>query len=106
MERLYNSTLEAYKSPWGASPAGSPVRFALTVPESCGFVEPRLMIMADGGEYQPLRMEYRGKEGALHRFEILFTPQAPGLFFYFFNRYYNVSKHIFMHKILLCYFFF
>ena len=92
MERLYNSTLEAYKSPWGASPAGSPVRFALTVPESCGFVEPRLMIMADGGEYQPLRMEYRGKEGALHRFEILFTPQAPGLFFYFFDLWRDYQK--------------
>ena len=92
MERLYNSTLAAYKTPWGACPAGQSVRFALTVPESCGFVEPRLMLMADGADYQPLRMEYLGKEGALHRFEISFTPKAPGLFFYFFDLWQDYQK--------------
>ena len=35
------------------------------------------MIMADRGEYQPLRMEYQGKGRGPASFEILFYPPGP-----------------------------
>lgn len=92
MDRLYNSFLQEYKTPFGAVPAGAAVRFALTVPDSYGFVEPRLILWRDGGERAEARMPYQGVQDGVHRFELeLSMPQA-GLYFYYFDLYSGYRK--------------
>ena len=73
MDRLFNSFLDAYKSPFGAVPAGTPVRLSLTIPESYGFVEPRVVVARDRGETTEYRMEYRGVENGIHQFSYTLT---------------------------------
>lgn len=92
MERLYNSLLEAYKSPFGAVRAGESVRFCLTVPQSFGFVEPRLVLCRDGGGRTEYRMDYTGTENGVCRFRYTLTAPAVGLYFYHFDLYSDYRK--------------
>ena len=92
MDRLFNSFLDAYKSPFGAVPAGTPVRLSLTIPESYGFVEPRVVVARDRGETTEYRMEYRGVENGIHQFSYTLTLPRVGLYFYHFDLYSDFRK--------------
>ena len=92
MDTLYNSYDPAYKQPFGAVPAGQPVRFALTIPESYGFVEPRLVLTFDGGETQLHRMAFDGTEDGISRFSLMLKPAKVGLYFYHFDLYSDYRK--------------
>lgn len=92
MDRLYNSLLREYKSPFGAVRAGEPVRFCLTIPEQYGFVEPRLVLCRDGGETAEHQMPWTGTEEGVCRFELTLTVSTVGLYFYHFDLYSDFRK--------------
>ena len=92
MDSLFNSYDSAYKTPFGAVPAGQTVHFALTVPESYGFVEPRLVLTEDGGETTLHRMPFVCTENGISRFSLEFTPEKVGLYFYYFDLYSDYRK--------------
>ncbi len=92
MERLFNSLLAAYKTPFGAVRAGEEVRFCLTVPEHVGFVQPRLVLRRDGGGAAEYQMAYLATEEGICRFEYTLTAPAVGLYFYHFDLYSDYRK--------------
>ena len=92
MDRLYCSLDERYKSPRGALPAGGSVRFALTIPGSYGFVEPRLELAKDGCPFAEYRMEYTGTEAGVCRFSLTLALDEVGLYFYYFDLYSDYRK--------------
>lgn len=92
MDHLFNSLDSQWKTPHGAARAGEPVRLALTIPESYGFVEPRLVLTKDGGSPVEYRMPWTGREGEVDRFELTLTLKETGLYFYYFDLYSDYRK--------------
>ena len=92
MDHLFNSLDSQWKTPRGAARAGEPVRLALTIPESYGFVEPRLVLTKDGGSPVEYRMPWTGREGEVDRFELTLTLKETGLYFYYFDLYSDYRK--------------
>ena len=92
MDHLYNSLQSEYKSPRGALAAGEPIRFALTIPEHYGFVEPRLVLIRDGGEPVEYRMGFAGCVEEVNHFRLTLTLNEVGLYFYYFDLYSDFRK--------------
>lgn len=92
MDCLYNSYDLAYKQPFGALPKGQTVRFALTVPQSYGFVEPRLILTQDGGPTTEHRMIFEGNRDQISHFSLELAPDTVGLYFYHFDLYSDYRK--------------
>ncbi len=92
MDCLYNSYNTAYKFPFGAVPAGRPVRFALTIPESYGFVEPRLVLTQDDGLTNLYQMAFDRVEDGINYFSLELSLFNVGLYFYHFDLYSDFRK--------------
>ena len=92
MDILYNSCDPAYKQPFGAVPAGQTVRFALTVPESYGFVEPRLVLTQDGGATTLHQMTFDHVTEGINFFSLSLSFEQVGLYFYHFDLYSDYRK--------------
>ena len=80
MNILHDSRNRLYKNPYGPLTAGLPARFALEIPADCG--ARRVFLRAEGLE---LCLEKLGRAGDYDRFETLWLPEAPGLYFYHFH---------------------
>lgn len=92
MDCLYNSYNTAYKTPFGAVPAGKPVRFSLTIPESYGFVEPRLVLTQDDGPTNLYQMAFIRVENGINYFSLELSLFDTGLYFYHFDLYSDFRK--------------
>ncbi len=96
MERaVYNSYDDYYKSPFGAVPAGTPVRFRLAAPVQLGVQAPVLFVMADGQTREQARTLVLQPEEHLPDCDIFtgtLTLEQPGLYFYFFDFYRDYQK--------------
>ena len=84
---VYRETDPFYRSPFGAVKAGQAVRFQLTVPPEWGVAAPFCVLNRDGLPPSMLAMEKTGSRDGLDVFAFVFTPQCPGLFFYYFDLY-------------------
>ncbi|MGN0975850.1 MAG: glycoside hydrolase family 13 protein [Gemmiger sp.] len=84
---FYNSTDAACKQPFGAIEAGTKVRFCLTVPESCGYVDPHLVLTKDHETPVHYRMYFNGQTPGVNYFSVEIAPTTSGLYFYYFDLY-------------------
>ena len=89
---LFNSRLPRYKTPFGASAAGSPVTLRLDVPGSFGYVDPHLVLTKDREDPVHYRMEYTGQSDGVNHFAVTVTPTTSGLYFYYFDLYTDFRK--------------
>ena len=93
MDHLYNSLQSAYKTPFGAVAAGQPVRFALTIPEHYGFVQPRLMLTLDGQGQTEHPLQFDGCDAQrINHFSLTLRLERVGLYFYYFDLYSDFRK--------------
>lgn len=81
----YSSRNEACKSPYGAVKAGQEVRFAIYPARHVGVIDAQLWVQLDGEEARPFPMKWSGYDGATDLYTIVYTPQKPGLYWYYFT---------------------
>lgn len=89
---FYNCYDEFFKSPFGAVPQNTAVRFRLRVPSDYGCTTPYLVLTRDGGKpvLHPLEKESE-KDGAAVFSVVLSLPDV-GLYFYYFDLYTEFRK--------------
>lgn len=92
MAAIFNSLDEFYKTPFGAVPAGQSVTLTLAVPSNVGCATPYLLWQPDGQAAQWLPLEKRGAKRDADLFTITVTPEAAGLYFYYFDLYTGYRK--------------
>ncbi|MDD3192809.1 MAG: glycoside hydrolase family 13 protein [Oscillospiraceae bacterium] len=87
MDPIFHAQNLTYKSPFGAVPAGTPVRFCLDLPKDGSCSQPQLLACADGGWAQPKKIPLLLQSALpqVNRFEAVFTPEKPALLFYRFS---------------------
>lgn len=88
----YNSTLPAYKTPFGALEAGHEVTWRLDVPESLGYVDPHLVLTKDGESPVHYRMKFEHQTPGVNHFSLTLAPGTVGLYFYHFDLYTDFRK--------------
>ena len=91
-DTIFNSLDPAFKTPFGAVPAGTAVTFRLSVPDTLGCTTPYLCISRWDEPAQLLAMTPAGKQDGRDLFTLEYTPQAEGAYFYFFDLYVNYTK--------------
>ena len=82
MSIYFNSYDAAYKTPFGAVPAGQEVTLHLTVPEEMGYVDPHLVLTKDREQPVHYRMHFDGQTPQVNHFSITVAPSTSGLYFY------------------------
>ncbi len=85
----HNSLNEEFRKPFGALPAGDAVHLCLNVPESCGYVDPHVVLRKDGPGEQPVhyRMTFIGQTPMVNHFAVDIPVHSPGVYFYYFDLY-------------------
>ena len=92
MSIYFNSYDAAYKTPFGAVPAGQEVTLHLTVPEEMGYVDPHLVLTKDREQPVHYRMHFDGQTPQVNHFSITVAPGTSGLYFYYFDLYTDFRK--------------
>ena len=82
---MYHSRDLACKTPYGAAPAGKPVVFSAYPERARGTAHATLWIEEDGGVARSLPMRWHGIFGERDRYSVQFTPEHPGLYWYYFT---------------------
>lgn len=84
---MFNSRNPIYRDPTGAVPDGTRVHFKITLPRDIHCSAARLTVLCDAtGREQTLGMFWCGMNGVCYEWwECHFTPEAPGLYFYWFT---------------------
>ncbi len=89
---IYNSQKEAYKSPFGAVPAGEEILFTLRVPNEFCCTTPYLFLRLDGEDAKQHLLQPAGREGDRCLFCLRLCLNVPGLYFYWFDLYTGYRK--------------
>lgn len=92
MSTLFNSRSATHKTPFGAVCCGQSVTLTLHVPQEFGCTTPYLFLTQEGHPTQQLLMEACGTGDGVDIFSYTVTPQAPGLYFYYFDLYTGYRK--------------
>lgn len=82
---IFYSRDAAYKTPYGAVEAGEKVTFSIYPKRIHAVREATLWVEEDGQEAQPIAMHWCGMTGARDRYIAYFTPDHPGLYWYYFS---------------------
>lgn len=82
---IYHSRETACKSPYGAVPAGQTVTFSTYPKREHGTEHITLWVEEDGCAPQAYPMRWYGLAGARDRYSVTFTPDRPGLYWYYFT---------------------
>lgn len=81
----FSSRDEACKSPYGAVKAGQEVRFAIYPARHVGVIDAKLWVQRDGEEAVAYPMKWSGYDGATDLYTIVYVPEEPGLYWYYFT---------------------
>lgn len=82
----YNARSLACKNPFGAVEAKLPVRFTFYIPRNSVVSQARLIVEPDGGGEQIVTVaDWLGISGSCDIYTCEYTPQKPGLYFYWFE---------------------
>ena len=84
-ECIFHSRKIECKSPYGAVPAGQTVTFSTYPKREHGTEHITLWIEEDGGTPVAYPMRWYGLAGARDRYSTTFTPDHPGLYWYYFT---------------------
>lgn len=84
-QTIYASRDQACKEPYGAAAAGQPVRFSVYPDREHFLYAVTLWVGADGQPAQPYPMQWDGLCGARDRYTVVFTPEQPDLYWYYFT---------------------
>lgn len=89
MFTYHDNFSEIFRRPFGALPAGDSIHLRLDVPESCGYVDPHVVLKKDGPEEQPVhyRMRFEGQTPQVNHFSVDITVESAGIYFYYFDLY-------------------
>lgn len=83
---MFNSRSRKYRDPTGAVGHGTPVHFRITLPRDLSCSAARLVVEQEGRGTSVLDMFWCGMNGNNREWwECHFTPEAPGLYFYYFE---------------------
>lgn len=83
---MFNSRSRKYRDPTGAVGHGTPVHFRITLPRDLSCSAARLVVEQEGRGTSVLDMFWCGMNGNNREWwECHFTPEAPGLCFYYFE---------------------
>lgn len=83
-QSIYASRNAVCKEPYGAVPAGQTVRFSVYPAREIFLRGVTLYIGADGQQPTAYPMYWDGLHGACDRYTAVFTPETPGLYWYYF----------------------
>ena len=82
---MFSSRSLDCKTPYGAAAAGETVTFSLYPRREQSVQRAALWVERDGGEPRRLDMRWFGLSGARDRYSVTFTPETPGLYWYYFT---------------------
>lgn len=85
---VFDSSLDFFRMPFGAVPAGTAVTFRVILPAGAGVKQPRLLVYEADRWEQPAviqPMDAAGDGFSVSWYETVFIPPVPGLLFYAFD---------------------
>lgn len=92
MEPYFNSLDPNCRTPVGAIRVGEPVLFTLRLPHEDAKATPHLVLAADGKPAEHLPMQFADSNNGVDRFTIALCPKTAGLYFYYFDLYWDFRK--------------
>ncbi len=85
---------KVFRQPFGALRAGESIRLRLNVPESCGYVDPHVVLRKDAPGNDPVhyRMRFEGQTPGVNHFSLELPVESAGVYLYYFDLYTNFRR--------------